>query len=363
MKIFLDTNVFYNNWFTDNPNFKLMFRYLNNEQDDLLISDLVVQETENIRNREIGESLSEIKRQIKKIRKLNPESIIYDSSNLNIKNYNLIEQLKNNVECIENISYENISNKDLISRAFSSKKPFSGKEKGYRDALIWLSFVDYLASNNIEERIIFITDNKSDFYTIKNKTISLHPDLQMDLDKRDIKAKITPYLNLFDFINKEVVKDDHLIDKMKWENELDGFLLVQTEAHLVNLNKNSLSELLGTNLFKDRITDILNVTCEIWDGIDDTDILSVSKISETEAYISCHYIVTGVDLKVTVDLIEYNQHQDEIDSLNGCNEVFIDNESATVDLSFGYKAYVSGSLVFSTLDEEPKILNIETIEF
>ncbi|MBF4443617.1 DUF4935 domain-containing protein, partial [Vibrio anguillarum] len=27
MKIFLDTNVFYNNWFANNPNFKLMFHY------------------------------------------------------------------------------------------------------------------------------------------------------------------------------------------------------------------------------------------------------------------------------------------------------------------------------------------------
>jgi len=77
MKIFLDTNVFYKNWFADNPNFKLLFYFLNNKKFELLLSDLVVQETNNIRTREVHEVRSEIDRLIKKGNKLNLKELSF----------------------------------------------------------------------------------------------------------------------------------------------------------------------------------------------------------------------------------------------------------------------------------------------
>ncbi|EDM46807.1 PIN domain-containing protein [Marinobacter algicola] len=66
MKIFVDTNIFYNDWFMRNANFKYLFHFLNNEGHSLIVSDLVIQESENIRNRELLEALHEIKSGIKK---------------------------------------------------------------------------------------------------------------------------------------------------------------------------------------------------------------------------------------------------------------------------------------------------------
>ncbi|MCB5288034.1 MAG: PIN domain-containing protein [Candidatus Cloacimonetes bacterium] len=361
MKVFLDTNVFYNNWFVGNPNFKLLFSYLNNEQEDLLLSDLVLQEVENIRNRKVGESLSEINRQIKKIQKLNPDKLIFNESELNIKNYNLSELLIKHVESIEKIGYEQISHIDLVYRLMMSKKPFSGQEKGYRDALIWLSFVDYLSSNNIEGKVVFVSNNKSDFYTVKNNKICFHPDLQNDLKKNNIKANIVPYLNLFDFVNTEIDRDEYLIDKIKLADELDDYLIEQTEKHLTNLDKNELSELLNTNLFKDKITQILGIESDTWDLVDDTEIINVSKLSESEVYLSCQYIVSGMDLIVSIDVIEYNQHKDEIDSMIGCYDVKIDKKNSIAILSFTFKAYVSGSLLFDMKNKLPRELHIENI--
>ena len=361
MKIFLDTNVFYNNWFIKNPNFKLMFRYLNNEKEDLLLSNLVIQEVENIRNRELDEATAEIDRQIKKVSKLNSGTLNYDKSLLNIKEYKLYDLVSEHVEYIDRIGYEKVPHCELVERAFISKKPFSGQEKGYRDALIWLSFVDYLVENKIEGKVAFITNNKSDFFTVKGKAVSLHSDLLSDIKSRNIKAEVVPYLNLFDFVAKEIDKDEHLIDKMKLEHDLDSFLLEQTEEYLANLDKNSLSDLLGTNLFKDKITKILDSECDTWDGVDDTSILHVSKLSDTEAYVSCQFIVTGIDLTVSIDEIEYNQHKDEIDSLIECYQVVVDKENEIAKISLGFKAYVSGSLVFNTVIEEPTELNVEDI--
>ncbi len=51
-----------------------MFHYLNNENEDLLLSELVVKEVENIRNRELEESVLEIERLVKKMEKLNSKN-------------------------------------------------------------------------------------------------------------------------------------------------------------------------------------------------------------------------------------------------------------------------------------------------
>ena len=68
MQIFIDTNIFYNDWFIQNSNFKYLFNYINNDGHTLLLSKLVIQESENIRNREINEALSEINKNIKKLK-------------------------------------------------------------------------------------------------------------------------------------------------------------------------------------------------------------------------------------------------------------------------------------------------------
>ena len=39
MKVFLDTNVFYNDWYMRNANFKYLFHYLNNEGHDYYHED------------------------------------------------------------------------------------------------------------------------------------------------------------------------------------------------------------------------------------------------------------------------------------------------------------------------------------
>jgi predicted nucleic acid-binding protein len=67
VRVFLDTNVFYRNWFAGNANFKLLFYYLNNLEYELLLSDLVIQEANNIRQREVREVNYELAKILKKV--------------------------------------------------------------------------------------------------------------------------------------------------------------------------------------------------------------------------------------------------------------------------------------------------------
>ena len=140
MKIFLDTNVFYKNWFASNANFNLLFYFLNNENHELLLSDLVVQETNNIRDREINEINLELNRLVRKANKLNKNNLNLEIDDLGFQSYDIAKILNEKVNLISRIEYDGITQKKIVERALKLVKPFSSQEKGYRDTLIWLSF-------------------------------------------------------------------------------------------------------------------------------------------------------------------------------------------------------------------------------
>jgi len=47
MLIFIDSNIFYNNWLVSNANFKNFFKYLKETHSDLLISVVVCNEVDH----------------------------------------------------------------------------------------------------------------------------------------------------------------------------------------------------------------------------------------------------------------------------------------------------------------------------
>jgi len=164
MKIFIDTNVFYNDWFMRNANFKYLFHYISNDGHSLIISKLVIQEAENIRQRELSEALHDIKCSINKMQKLNANILSYDAEGLGVNDYDLTLLIQSRADNLEIIGYDDIPHSEVVIRALNNKKPFMEGEKGYRDTLIWLSLIDYIVKNNESEDVIFITQNKSDFF-------------------------------------------------------------------------------------------------------------------------------------------------------------------------------------------------------
>jgi hypothetical protein len=319
----------------------------------------VVKEVENIRNRELEESLSEIERLVKKMEKLNPKKLKFSSADLGVDVYDLNETLSNKVDWINSINFENISQTVVVNRALKSIKPFTGQEKGYRDTLIWLSFLEYLKEKEIKGEVIFITNNKSDFFEIKNKVIKFHPELQKDIEEYGIKANITPYLNLYDFVNDKIDKDDHAIDKLALINELDDFFMEETDDYLEGMKNSQLSELFSTNLFTDKLTDVLDINVVNWDGVEDPEIFSVSKLSGNDVYISCYYEMRGINMTVSIDEVEYNQHEDEIESLFSFVEVEIDKINGIAKLVFGFRININASFIYDIKAECPRELSIE----
>ncbi|MEC8525038.1 MAG: PIN domain-containing protein [Pseudomonadota bacterium] len=359
MKVFLDTNVFCKNWFVSNANFSLLFYFLNNEKFDLLLSKLVVQETNNIRERELKEIKSELERLVKKGNKLNQDALKFSVEELGVKEYDLSEVLKNKVDWIEDISYDNISHDEVVRRALKSTKPFSGQEKGYRDTLIWLSFIQHLKDKNIEGDVAFITNNKHDFFEVKSKTIAFNDDLKNDIASYGIKANIKPYSNVYDFVNENIDKVSHSFDRYEILDELEYFLEEEVESYLNSMSNYDISDLLGSRLFSEKLTDVVQIESSIFEGLEDPEVKTVKRLADNSVYISSYFEMRRVDLIITIDIIEYKQHADEIESIKALYNIELYDDYAV--LSFILRTCIDGSFEYDTVEKEAFNLSIDYI--
>ncbi|WP_233080238.1 PIN domain-containing protein [Rheinheimera soli] len=360
MKVFIDTNAFYNNWFVGNAHFKLLFHYLNNEQLDLLLSNLVVQEVNNLRNKEVGESKVEINRLFNRLKKVNRADIGVSIDDVKISDYDIQQILSTKVHSIEGISYEDVSHADVVSRALNVVKPFTDGEKGYRDTLIWLSFLKYLQDNRITSPVAFITANKNDFFEKKGSELVFNRDLLNDISMLGINTEIKPYLNVFDFVKDNVDQISNAVDRQEILDDQEDFLIQETESYLNAMNNSALSELLMTRVFSDKLTEIIDIKSSIFEGLEDPEVDYVSELTSPSVYITCNYEMRHVDLVVTIELVEFKQHVDEIEAIKTLYNLAIDGDY--VNLSFIIRSLgITAAFEYNATTEECSNLTVDRI--
>lgn len=350
MKVFLDTNVFYNDWFMRNANFKYLFHFLNNEGHALILSNLVIEESENIRNRELSGVLSEITINVKRAQKMNSKALNFDVASLGIENYELIPLIKSRAESVEEIGYNHIPHSEVVTRALLNKKPFMEGEKGYRDTLIWLSFIDHLANNDVDEDVVFITQNKSDFFKIKDKIVKFHPDLAGDLEQKKIKASVIPFTSLFDFINNTVNKDEHAIDHYGSEEIFEEFIEDSATEFLECMSNTDLSLYLHNSIFETKVKSLLDIRVEVFEGLEDPEVMHTHRLDKNDIYVSYRYNLRNVILEIDIPAIDYTLNKDALNSVS--YEVEVSNEIAT--LRCFIRPYFDVSFIYNDRDETLK---------
>ena len=357
MKIFLDTNIFYNDWFMKNGNFKYLFNYINNDGHSLILSELVIQESENIRNREVEEALSEINKNIKKIQKLNDNILNFNSADLGIEHYDLKNLIRSKTDYLEEINYDNIPHYEVVQRALINKKPFIEGEKGYRDTLIWLSFLEYIKKNKVTEKVAFITQNTSDFFKIEDKVVNFNQDLLEDIDKIDIDSKITPFTSLFDFINSNVDRDAHIIDYYDSEDKFEEFITDSASEYLENMSSADLSIYLENSIFDTKVNNVLDIRVDIMEGLEDPEVLYTSRLEKNDIYVSYRYNLRRVILEVDIQEIVYLLNKDELDKV--FYETEINFEIATMTCLV--RPYFEVSFIYNEKDEVLKNYEVDTL--
>ena len=160
MHVFLDTNVFQNNWYLGAATFKFLARYLNNEGHSLLISRLVCEETQNLRRRALDSTYQQMEKVGKEFARLTGSEPYAFPDRTGLPTYDLASLLGADIDKVVLVEYDAIPQSVVASRAMSLRRPFREHDKGYRDTLIWLSLLEHLSKRDDEQDVAFITLKK-----------------------------------------------------------------------------------------------------------------------------------------------------------------------------------------------------------
>lgn len=308
MLIFIDSNIFFNNWYLDNANFKNFINYLQKTDSKILISEIVCSEIDNKFLTELASLKKSFEAGLNRSKQLLNKSFDFDLDSLS-KDYSLKKIISEKTKNAIFIPFNDISNSILVERAIKRIKPFQDKDKGFRDTLIWLSLLKYLKENNETENISFINNNSSDFFN--NDKTDLHQDLKNDLKKNEITNEFKVYKSINDFIGEKVesehqdLKIEEFLDKYIYPNE--DTIEQQLEYHIEFESTQWFNKLLNESSsdFKD-VHYILDYKFEILEGIEDLELLTWNFLSKTDIYAELQFVLRMVNFQVTIPRLVYD---------------------------------------------------------
>lgn len=352
MKIFIDTNVFYNNWYLKKADFKFLFNFIDNNQEGLLLSQLVIEEVDNKFQQQFNAAKKDLSENIRKLSSLLSSDINYSPPEK--YDYSFKAQIDGKIEDAIVFNYDKISQSEVVSRAMKEKKPFSKAEKGYRDTLIWLSLLEYIKTIPDSEKIIIISENSSDFFFIANDKIQLHKDLTLELKERNIKNEIIPYKSLNEFVKDNIKIELHELNIPQITNLIPHQLEELAEEYLYSLTPSDLSEAYELDEKLNIISSLKVFYVDVFEGEEDLEILAYSKLKDDDYYMDIQFNLRRVTLT-----LEVNKQDFEI--YNGLLKgIYYDHSESgeNVHLQCFFRPYFSASVIFS--ENSKSISNFNT---
>jgi hypothetical protein len=267
--------------------------------------------------------------------------------------YSIESLLKNSVEWLQIIDYNDVPQDEVVKRALNNIKPFQEEEKGYRDTLIWLSLLDYIKRNEIKEDIIFISSNKNDFYDKNKKGTFFHNDLILDLEKKDIKNNVIPYDSLFSFIKNTIDTDLHSFDHIN--NDFETFLEEEGEKYLKTYDFRGETVTTRTFQFSLNFSQIFDVEVDMFEGLEDPELVGIKKLDENCIYINYKYNLRRVTLIIEVLKEEYLRNKSDIDTY------FYDKEfdDDFVKISTVIRPYFEVSFIYNPKTDTPSNYSVD----
>lgn len=348
MIIFIDTNLIYGHYHLQNANLQYLLNYLENTDSTLAVSEIVCNEIDNKFNIELNAITNTLANSIKKFETLSNEH--FDFPELALKEpYSFKKLLQHRSDRVDYFPYS-ISNDKLVLRAIKKIRPFKEDDKGFRDTLIWLSFLEYLKLNSSDD-VAFINNNSSDFYNL-DKT-DFHEDLKEDIKFYGLTNTFRVYDSIKDFINKEVgTKHKYTADII-----MEEFIYPQESKieEMVESYINSQSLTWFTELLKehsrsfDKLANLSSFNFDIIEGIEDPELLNWEQIEENKFFGELRFFLRIVEIQLTFPSIVYNENKS---SFSTKNQVEVNGDYVIMTLFS--KVYLNISFNFDT--------NIEVVE-
>lgn len=227
MLVFLDSSILCTDYYMRGTYFELLKR-----ASTIVLSDVVIDEVKNKHQEMIKEHIQSLNKTTSELGRLisSPVSVAFDNLLLQEQTAysDFLEMflIESGMTIAE--TYPAIEHQKIVQRALQRKKPFKSDGKnGYRDYLVWRSFLGVAKSFSLETAC-FITLNKRDFSDEKDEK-KLHPDLISELQEMKIdNSRIQYWTSLKDFVDS-VIKpqlqenEEHQKFESSLLNDVDGF--------------------------------------------------------------------------------------------------------------------------------------------
>ncbi|MEW7849252.1 PIN domain-containing protein [Massilia aurea] len=275
-------------------------------------------------------------------------------------NYNLIGILRDRCESVIEIGYDKVPNEYVVQKALKLKKPFSDGEKGFRDALIWLSFLMHVKDHSVEGDVAFITNNKNDFFANGADGLQLHPDLIDDINFFGVSVKIRPYETLFKFIQDFVDKSDHAIDRNKTRYDADEFLEENAVKYIESVHPSQYrQEIIKAGLPSIIANEIVSVEADIMEGVEDCDLLDYEVLGKDEVFLAFAFDLRILVLKFHFSTTVYLANKQIFDA----ELINFENEGDSTSAELCIRAYFHISCIYSPRTEDYERFTVAGLRF
>jgi hypothetical protein len=354
MIIFIDTNIIYGHWYLQNANFQYLLNYLENTNSTLAVSEIVCDEIDNKFYEELNAISITLKNNLKKY-----EVLVNEKANLipeKLKSdYSFKKLLEERTDCANFFPFNLVPNEKIVERAIKKIKPFKDDDKGFRDTLIWLSFLEYLKLKKNDD-IAFINNNSTDFYN--SEKLDFNSDLLEDIRAFGITNKFKIYESIKDFINAEVG------NKHKYTAEIimESFIYPQESVIEKNIEQyiNSQSSKWFTDILKehskafDKLAYLITFNFNIVEGIEDPELLNWAEIEENIFFGELRFFLRNVEIQLTIPKMLYNDNKSTFPDIKNLAET--NNDYVTMTII--NKIYMNISFNFDTIKNTVENLEI-----
>lgn len=366
MLILIDTNIFYNNWKMSSAMFQVLSNFIENTTgNELILPFVVFEETQKKYNEEVERLQKEISQLKVKVKKLSGNDFFTDDLEEKVKDFRFKDELLKIFPNTHIIPSSYIDNDLLLNKAIFSKRPFRDNEKGYRDALIWNGLTQYLHKGNLEDKIVFITNNSNDFMSPDKNIKEFHSDLKEDIANLGLQNEFLIYNSLNEFINIHVDQELHsslhgYIEEIEErfietiEDEFEDF----TPTHMSNLTLDEYAFLYESSGFNGAIIRMCKgFNFYVIEGTEDPSMHSGFKLPGNKYAFEYSYNFRICSLEFFIDTVVYHQNKENI------TKEFMNVEvGQTITKFYSYpRIYFYGSGIIDLTNGHIEKINIEDL--
>ncbi|HEX8932208.1 MAG TPA: PIN domain-containing protein [Patescibacteria group bacterium] len=276
----------------------LSFQLLKSSGMYIVLSEIVIAETKNKYRELLEEALRKTNAGIRDLQRLGFSAVCLDENRINEALHEYSEYIdffiiESGMTIPE--PYPEIAHNLIVERALARKKPFKSDGKnGYRDLLIWNTFLNFVKTCGNNEDFFFITLNKNDFSDDKDAN-KLHRDLLADIENMNLTDRRIRYYSSLNAFVEEVIKPR--LKNIEEKESISLILLNDQEGFIRPIENYVSKKLAGFDLNGyDVFVDGENPEVTSFDDISIDDIADISKVSDNE-----YLITTKVDAYCTIN--------------------------------------------------------------